>query len=272
VDTGVDATDGATPVDAADAGVDATDAADAASPVDAAEAGDDAGDATADVEASDYDAFTFPDAQSLSGLRIGFVGNPGSASTALLIGYLSTSATVTRIDYNGSPSAINATVLGAFDVVVLDQLQRSYSGAEAQALADWVTAGGGVLSLTGYTGSGPDGANPNSLFVGLGVQYVTGQIFSNANVVALVPHPVMQGVASLTFSGGYPVSITNDAGTDVVVAMIDATNVALVAGDFGQGRFLAWGDEWIEYDGEFSGHQGTERFWNNAMLWLKHKL
>jgi hypothetical protein len=226
------------------------------------------------------DAFTFPDAQSLSGLRIGILGDTGVYAETMLDAYLATAATVTRIqDSADAGTALDPPTLAAFDVVILDRLTRAYTQAEAQALADWVAAGHGVLSLAGYANAAPDGMRPSSLLAVVGLGYDTSSLLASgtpAAVSPLIPHPLMEGVANLDFFGGWAVVTPSsdggpDAGSAVVVARVDATHAALVARDYGAGRAAAWGDEWISYDSQFQANQGTQRFWNNAILWLTHR-
>jgi uncharacterized membrane protein len=226
------------------------------------------------------DAYSFPDAQSLAGLRIGILGDIGVYPETMLDAYLATAATVTRIqDTADAGTALDQTTLAAFDVVILEHLTRTYTQAEAQALADWVAAGHGVLSLAGYANTATDGTRPSSLLAVLGLGYDTSSLLAGttpAAVSPLIAHPLMDGVANLEFFGGWAAVTPSsdggpDAGAAVVVAMVDATHAALLARDYGAGRAAAWGDEWISYDSQFQANQGTQRFWNNAVLWLTHR-
>jgi hypothetical protein len=261
---------------------DATGVVDAANDVveamtDAMDSGIDVDATASDVTASD--ATPFPDAAVLSGLRIGFLGDVGAFPQTSLDAFLASSATVTRIHTSSAPGGpLAASDLASFDVVILDQLTRVYTPAEAQTLADWVAGGGAALSLTGYTGNGPDATRPNSLLAVIGIQYGT-FLGGTYDVPPLIAHPVMKNVAHVKFEGGYEVRVqTSDAGTsapdagaDTVVAQIDATHDALIVQERGSGRVVVWGDEWIEYDSEFASNPSNQQFWVDVLLWLTHR-
>jgi hypothetical protein len=236
-------------------------------------------DAEAAVDAPSLDAGTLPDAAGLSGLRIGFFGDVGLRPETTLVAFLVNVATVTRVHTTAQPGGpLTATDLAKFDVVILDQLVRTYTAAEAQVLADWVAGGGGLFSMTGYTGGGDDAARPNSLLAAMGLQYGA-FLGGTSDVVPSVSHPVTQGVAQLLFSGGYEVIVSAydggssapDGGVDTILAKLDATHNALIAQEATSGRALVWGDEWIEYDSEFAGNASDRRFWVNAIGWLAHR-
>jgi hypothetical protein len=201
------------------------------------------------------------------GARIGLLGVPGPNASSNFQAWLgSNGQVVTRVP---TATVIAADVLSSFDVVILDQLERDYTTSEADALRDWVAGGGGVMSMTGYTGAGPDQTQPNTLLASIGIQYLPG-LYSGP-VTMFASHPTTSGLTSVTFLGGYTVGpvagITG--GVDTVTASLSAGPVA-IAQERGLGRVYAWGDEWVEYDSEWASIPQIRQFWVDVLGWLEH--
>jgi hypothetical protein len=195
------------------------------------------------------------------------IGAPGLNSASSFQTWLaSKGVTVQRIHGSGSPPELVRTDLEAFDVVVIDRLLRSYSAVEAGMLASWVGDGGGLLSMNGHTGSS-DRQSGNSLLSGIGVEHLAG--LRNGPVTSfLAPHPLTGGLTSVTFQGGYALGLLPDAGTGfVTVADIGGAAVG-IAVEAGRGRAFVWGDEWIQFDSEWSAQPQIQQFWVNAFAWL----
>ncbi len=161
-------------------------------------------------------------------------------------------------------------LLDQFQVIVaedLSKLNRTYSAAEVSALAEWVKAGGGFMTLIGYADSS-EITNVNTLLASFGMSYGSQQVLSGSGgtlpVKGWVPHPVTQGVSAIGVDNGYPVqgagtTLASEQGVDVLKAQ-----------EVSEGHVLLWGDEWITYDSEWSGHPDyqVELFWLNAIKWL----
>jgi hypothetical protein len=98
----------------------------------APQSGDDA--ATMDAsKAASGDAATAPE-DGPATPRIVFFGTTGTYDEDALLAFLQAyPATVTRLGTNASP--VTADSLAAFDIVILDQLTRSFEGSEATAFA-----------------------------------------------------------------------------------------------------------------------------------------
>jgi hypothetical protein len=176
---------------------------------------------------------------------------------------------------NGATSlndqVLTKSLLDQFEVIVaedLSKMNRSYSAAEVSALSDWVKAGGGFMTLIGYDDPSELG-NANTLLGAFGMSYGSQQILqksggSTVPVTNWVAHAVTQGVSQIGVDNGYPVG-----GTGTILASeqgFDMLNVQEV----GSGHVLMWGDEWITYDSEWSGHPDyqVELFWLNMIKWL----
>lgn len=171
---------------------------------------------------------------------------------------------------NLNDAVLTEALLNKYQVIVVQnvsELGRSYSSAEVAALEKWVKAGGGVMTLIGYSDSS-EIANANLLLAPYGLSYGAQQILqkqggSTVPVTNWTSHPVTQGVLKVGVDNGYPVQ----GGT--ILATEDGFNM-LGAAEPGAGHVLVWGDEWITYDSEWSGHPDyqVEHFWLNAIKWL----
>jgi hypothetical protein len=216
----------------------------------------------------------------LAGLRIAFFGNGIIYySNTLLVTWMSqsTGLPIPRIQTDGS--ALTAAILADYDLLILERPVRAYSPSEAALLASWVSEGGAVMSLTGYVAPSPDPANTSSLLSGIGLEYgsfLPGSGGSTYPVTDLANHPVMAGVSGLPFWGGYSVEASASAdglGTNTTLARLDSppeTWIVCIAQERGSGRVLVWGDEWIEYDSQFT-QPDVSRFWQQALTWLAHR-
>ena len=196
-------------------------------------------------------------------LSIALVGTPGSLAASEFEQWLTDRGTTSvRID----PPMVDATVLGAYDVVILDQLTRTYNAAEAAAFDAWVTAGGGLMAMTGHTAN-PVSAQqwPNSILGPMGLEY-QGALLSGP-VTDFLPHPTTAGLTSVTFLGGFAVVETIPGASDVVAQLPGPVAVAQ-AQERGAGKLFVWGDEWIEYDSEWATLPEITQMWTNIFAWL----
>lgn len=199
--------------------------------------------------------------------RIALFGNPGSLGSSNFLTWLeSNGVTVARIQTDSS--TLSVQLLSSYDVVIIDRLVRQYSLDEALLLRTWVEAGGGLMSMTGYTGGAPDIDNPNSLLGELGLGYVPG--LRSGPVTMFVPHATTSSLTSVTFSGGFRVEVLPGplAATSTVVAHL-SDGPAAVAAERGSGRVFVWGDEWVQFDSEWSSMPEIPRFWANVLGWLR---
>lgn len=196
-------------------------------------------------------------------LVIAIVGNAGPNPSSQFVAWLTMQGTSSaRID----PALVDDTVLAPYDIIILDQLTRSYAPAEATAFADWVDAGGGLMSMTGHTGD-PSIAQdrPNAILGSFGMAYQGALL--DGPVTDFLPHPITAGLTSVTFAGGFAVAETM-AGTTDIVAQLPAAPIAR-AREYGSGKVFVWGDEWIEYDSEWSTMPEINQLWVNTLDWLR---
>lgn len=195
-------------------------------------------------------------------LSIALIGNQGSNPASAFLEWLALQgAGAVRIN----PGSIEAATLAPYDIIILDRQTRSYSVLEAVAVETWVSDGGGLMAMSGYTNTPAiDQVWPNSILDRFGISY-SGMLISGP-VTDFAIHPTTEGLSSVTFSGGYMVSETMAGSTDVI-AQIGATPVAR-ATSVGDGRVFAWGDEWIQFDSEWSTMPEIQVFWANILTWL----
>jgi hypothetical protein len=196
-------------------------------------------------------------------LAIALVGTSGSLAASQFQQWLIDRGTsADRID----PPLVDAAVLDAYDVVILDQLTRAYTPAEAMAFDDWVNAGGGLMAMTGHTAS-PVSAQqwPNGILGPMGLEYQGALL--NGPVTDFLPHPTTVGLTSVTFLGGFEV-VATVAGQSDVVARLPGMIPAAQAQARGMGKVFVWGDEWIEYDSEWAALPEITVLWTNIFEWL----
>lgn len=199
--------------------------------------------------------------------RIVVLGSSAALTTVDLDTYLDSRATsVTRT--TDSALAIDATWLASFDLIVLENVGTIHTSAEADALASWVSAGGAIVSLTGYGAACPADADPaNSLLASTGLTFGTTCIGTSEQITSFATHPVTQGLAQIHYFGGHDVSAGNGA---VVIATDGSGNPVGGALALGAGRIVLWGDDWIGSDTDWT-NPSNPLFWSNVLTWLEDK-
>lgn len=202
-------------------------------------------------------------------LRIALLGTQGANGSSDFEAWLTSNGVVVQRLQTSGTATLTATLLQGYEVIILDRLVRDYDPAEATALRQWVEAGGGLMSLTGYSGSGPDRLRPNGLMAELGLEYLAG--LRSGPVTMFTPHATTSSLTSITFAGGYRVGETPAArtSTTTIIASLSDGPAAIVA-DRGRGRVYVWGDEWVTFDSEWRNLPEVRIFWINALAWLRH--
>jgi hypothetical protein len=232
--------------------------------------------------------------------------NPaGDPDTALQDWLNSSSAGTARADNFTGRVTLTADFLSTYNVIILASLADdsnmgpwwTYSDAEVAAFRAWLEAGGGVIALTGYS-SGNEMSPVNQLIGWSGVSFnndgvwggcvdwqICGCTHSNTVSDWNRSDPVIanlsKGVTLVGFQNGHSIAAPADGH---VGATVDGKNV-LVGKSVGQGRVLAFGDEWITYTSQWTGAgdpSGTDpncvgflpqdkyqmaQFWYNMIRW-----
>ncbi len=181
---------------------------------------------------------------------------------------------------------LTAGVLDQYQVIVVQDVRvgtagqegigkgigRAYSDAEVQALKAWVDQGGGLMTLVGYADSS-EVINVNALLSPFGLSYGTTPILQKSgSSTRPVTHwatypPLTDAIVEVGVDNGYPVL---GGGTVIAWEPNQGSWDLGRAVESASGHVLVWGDEWITYDSEWSGHPEyqVERFWLNALKWL----
>jgi hypothetical protein len=159
-------------------------------------------------------------------------------------------------------------LLAQYQVIVARDIRgRERTTAERDALDAWIRSGGGFMTLIGY-GPSSERVNVNILLAPTGIQYgAEGILYGGGTTLPVATwraHPISEEVTRLGIDNGYPVT-----GAGTVVAE-EGGHVVLRALEHGSGHVVVWGDEWISFDSEWTGHPDyqVERFWLNTIKWL----
>jgi len=202
-------------------------------------------------------------------LNIGILGNPGANTSSNFQKWLETKGTTVRRIQTTPDVPLTADELQPFDVIVLDWPAREYTADEAAVFGAWVSAGGGVASMSGYYDDTSKDWRANSLLSQIGLAYSGDRIWGP--VMKFAAHPITMGLTSVTFTGGYPVADLGGPGVRTPIAFIPSNGndiaVAYTA-EVGSGKAFVWGDEWIEFDSEWSTLPQIPRLWLQVFSWI----
>jgi hypothetical protein len=215
------------------------------------------------------------DGAACTHLNIGIFGNPGADASSNFQQWLVMSGTSVQRIQTAPGVTVTAATVQPFDVIILDWLTRDYTPAEAAVFAAWVSAGGGVASMSGYDGNTTDDWHANSLLAPLGLAY-SGPLL-NGPVTQFATHPITAGLTSVTFAGGYAISdLGGTASTRTPIAFLPAstgtgTVPVAYATQMGAGRAFSWGDEWIQFDSQWSTLPEIKQLWVQVFAWISPK-
>ena len=200
--------------------------------------------------------------------RIATLGNPGSAGVGdVFAAWLDKSggkAAANLLDQTLTPS-----LLAPYKMIVSQNVSTNhdYSAAEVAVLHDWVNAGGGLMTLTGYADSS-EVINVNRLLAPYGLNYgSTGILYGGGHTLPVtnwVPHAVTTGITRIGVDNGYEAQ-----GGGTLLASEGGADVLRVA-EVGSGHVVVWGDEWITYNSEWTAHPDyqVQQFWQNIVDWF----
>ena len=204
-------------------------------------------------------------------LNIALLGNQGANPSAEFQLWLEAQGTqVDRISTNPNELLDKAT-LNKYDIIILDYLVRSYTVDEAMTTQTWVEAGGGLMSMTGFTNAQFSADRPNSLIKPMGLSYNTSKGFFSGPVTQFAAHPITMGLTSISFYGGLFIDIVNDGvGVNKTIMTLPQGPVGVVQ-DRKNGRLFIFGDEWVEFDSEWKNIPQIKQFWVQTLSWLGPK-
>ena len=201
-------------------------------------------------------------------LQIGTLGVPGMWGEGdVFDAWLDSRSNNPAVDL--ADSVLTAETLSPYQVIVAQDLSAGhvYSAEEVQALAAWIKAGGGFMTLIGY--ADPDLLdNVNALLSSFGISYGPEQILPRQGgqtvpVTEWLEHPVTVGITQIGVDNGYVVQGGSAIATEQGYQLLIPAEAEL-------GHVLVWGDEWITYNSEWEEHPEYQvaLFWVNAIKWL----
>jgi hypothetical protein len=200
-------------------------------------------------------------------LRIATIGVAGSAGVSGVFDAWLDSRSTRGATHLGD-AELTPALLAQHQIVLSQDIRgRTRTASEVAALEGWIRAGGGFMTLIGY-GDTSERANVNLLLAPTGIQYGPEAILYGGGFTLPVNgwhvHPLSERVTRLGIDNGYPVVgagalVADEGGWDVLRAV-----------ELGAGHVVVWGDEWISFDSEWTGHPDyqVERFWLNVLKWL----
>ena len=206
--------------------------------------------------------------------RIGIMGAPGANPSSNFQAWLETQGAIaTRFHADASAPTLQRSELETFDLVIVDWLQRLYTAEEATTLAEWVREGGALMVMTGHD-SGATADRHVSLIAALGPSFdlAAGPISGPATLLAHPTTASADGTGTLppvTFNGGLRTTVPAELTADIVPMASIGDEIVGVAGPLGAGRVLLFGDEWIEFDSEWSTMPPILQLWLNTVTWLR---
>jgi len=215
-------------------------------------------------------------------IRIATLGVPGTWGEGDVFGtWLSARSTNGAVHLGDR--VLTASLLSEFDIVIVQNVNavapddgsggigRSYSQEEVAALAQFVTQRGGLMTMIGYSAPS-ERTNVNSLLGPFGLVYGSDKILMQRNNATVAvetwhEHPISAGITAIGVDNGYEAQSVQNAGA--LVASQDGFQLGR-AMQVGSGKVFQWGDEWITYNSEWTGHPEyqVQLFWLNVIKWL----
>jgi hypothetical protein len=250
-------------------------------------------------------------------LNVAVLGKPGKwganpngdPDTALQDWLNSSSAGTARVDNFTNRVTLTSDFLATYNVIILASLSDdsnlgpfwTFDPSEVAAFQDWVeNKGGGVITLTGYSGNGQEINAPNQLIAFSGISYnndginapyswpVSGCAGSNPISDWIKTDPVIASLSNnvtwIGLANGRSINAPADGHVAATVPGPPIANV-LVGKLVGTGHVLVYGDEWITYTTQWNGVGNPEtndpacagflpqdvyqtaQFWYNMIKW-----
>lgn len=209
-------------------------------------------------------------------------------------------------EYFAKKPAITAEALASYQIIILQNLNGwTFSADEKAAFEAWIRAGGGVVSLAGYSDQPTEAAPTNDLLAFSGLSYVG---LSGAGDISTSPkeacsyclgnsdaqggwepaHPISANITAVGALWGR--SVSADAGE--TVATWDGKRAGATV-DVDAGRVFLFHDEWVTYNSQWNGASLAQdcrtsgdqacmsahptlsyqipQFWYNTIKWLAHE-
>jgi hypothetical protein len=209
----------------------------------------------------------------------GACGQSGGDGTSALVSWLNSQSTAKVDTYDLSKPTLTADFLAPYDVIILQWLRDvsdggtdgplwQFSASEVSALAAWVNAGGGLITMSGYDAQSGNEVTPlNTLLSFTAFQYnmdmtngsdttggtcwggATGLTGWNGTT------PIGAHLTEVGVSYGRSISVAADAGAVTLDCPCNGSNqnACAVHQDIGKGHVFSYTDEWVTYTSQWAG-------------------
>jgi hypothetical protein len=209
----------------------------------------------------------------------GACGQGGGDTTSALVDWLNTQSTAAVDTYDQSKPTLTADFLAQYDVILLQWLRDlsdggtdgpvwEFSPSEVSALAAWVNAGGGLITLSGYDAQNTNEVAPlNTLLSFTAFSYDTdqtngsdtagGKCWGGASGLTgwNTATPIGAHLTEVGIASGRSITVAADAGAVTVDAPCNGSNPneCAVHQDIGKGHVFSFTDEWVTYTSQWAG-------------------
>jgi hypothetical protein len=196
-------------------------------------------------------------------INIASIGRPAHyGMTDAFQNWLNTKSSAT-INLITARTTLTKELLTPYDVIILQAMEDKDFGpfwhfeqGEMTALADWVKAGGGLISLTGYEEDGGEVAPVNQLLSFTNISYNPDNILNNClgtvpcscwgnSVQAVGWDPASPISANVKQVGAWRGRSINS--TDAQVVAMDREYKIAVTKEVGEGKVFVYSDEWVTF-------------------------
>lgn len=222
---------------------------------------------------------------------------PGESGRDAIVSWLDDASSAEGEHFLEKPE-ITPEFLARYDLVLLQNLGAwEITEGEVQAFQDWVRAGGGVMSLSGYEGDAEQVIVTNRLLSFTGINYANMSEAGDTSITLGVcgyclgstsrqegwsaEHPISEGISAVGAFAGRSIH-----GEGAIVAQEEGKVLGMTQ-EIDSGRVFLFHDDWISYHGVWSQGAPSEctqnseckdaspreayqvpRLWRNAFNWL----
>lgn len=210
-------------------------------------------------------------------LNVGIIGLKGYAPSSNFDAFLQAQGTlVERTTLENAGDVVDAAFLSKYQILIVEYLPRALTSAETQAIHDWVaTDGRGVMTMIGYNFDGndvvPERDRANGVLHQFLLEYTGDYLYTTTPFTTVAfssGHSLTTGITFFSYKGGVAVQVMSGGANNTVVGTVPNGANAAIAHVEGNGKVLAFGDEWLTFDSEWVSYPDVQPFWQNALTWL----
>ncbi len=191
---------------------------------------------------------------------------PGMDGQDAVVAWLNANSTGDA-EYFPTKPVVTEDYLKAFDVILIQDISKwaAFSAEESAAFEAWVRAGGGVITLNGYSADGNEMANVNGLLAFAGLSYVpssdTANEMQRMTKLGTCADCYGSAVPQAGWVATHPISANmQQVGAFHGRAVMGGTPVAEEFGavlgataEVELGRVFMFHDEWVTYNSQWTG-------------------